>query len=71
MPAVLVIAAVGPLTVTQQTLSQGPGQDPGRGQNIVVATTEADSPARTSLALLAQVSEQRDPARPGVRADSG
>ncbi|MGW8782843.1 helix-turn-helix domain-containing protein [Streptomyces sp. NPDC055796] len=57
---------VGPLTVTQQTLSQGPGQD--QGQSIVVATTEADSPARTTLALLAQVTPQRDPARPGVRA---
>jgi hypothetical protein len=56
---------VGPLTVTQQTLSQGPGQ------NIVVATTEADSPARTTLALLAQVITQADPARPGARAEVG
>ncbi|QMU73030.1 helix-turn-helix domain-containing protein [Streptacidiphilus sp. P02-A3a] len=38
---------VGPLTVTQQTWSQGPDQ------NIVIATTEADSPSRTALALLA------------------
>ncbi|GGZ03500.1 transcriptional regulator [Streptomyces avidinii] len=59
---------VGPLTVTQQTLSQGraPGRD--QGQNIVVATTEADSPARTTLALLAQLTPQRNPARPGIRA---
>lgn len=56
---------VGPLTVTQQTLSQGPGQ------NIVVVTTEADSPARTTLALLAQVITQADPARPGARAEVG
>ncbi|WP_405533011.1 helix-turn-helix transcriptional regulator [Streptomyces avidinii] len=55
---------VGPLTVTQQTLSQGPDQ----AQNIVVATTEADSPARTTLALLAQLGPQHDPQRPGVRA---
>ncbi|MCX4782478.1 helix-turn-helix domain-containing protein [Streptomyces sp. NBC_01264] len=59
---------VGPLTVTQQTLSQGPGQE--QGQNIVVATTEADSPARTTLALLDQVTSQHGPARPGVRASS-
>ncbi|CAM5351301.1 transcriptional regulator [Streptomyces avidinii] len=56
---------VGPLTVTQQTLSQGPGP------NIVVATTEADSPARTALALLAQISPQGDPAQPGALADTG
>ncbi|MCX4551207.1 helix-turn-helix transcriptional regulator [Streptomyces sp. NBC_01387] len=56
---------VGPLTVTQQTLSQGPGQ------NIVVATTEADSPARTTLALLAQILTQGDPARPAARAEAG
>ncbi|MFF4425526.1 helix-turn-helix domain-containing protein [Streptomyces sp. NPDC001549] len=62
---------VGPLTVTQQTLSQGPGQEQGQGQNIVVATTGADSPARTTLALLAQVSPQHDPARPGIRSGSG
>ncbi|WP_234437752.1 helix-turn-helix domain-containing protein [Streptomyces sp. WM6368] len=62
---------VGPLTVTQQTLSQGQGQGQGQGQNIVVATTEADSPARTTLALLAQVTPQHDPARPGIRAGSG
>ncbi|MGH3375608.1 MAG: helix-turn-helix domain-containing protein [Actinoallomurus sp.] len=43
---------VGSLTVTQQTLSQGPGQ------NIVVATAEAGSPSRAALALLAQVITQ-------------
>ncbi|MFD6969070.1 helix-turn-helix domain-containing protein [Streptomyces sp. NPDC059949] len=64
---------VGPLTVTQQTLSQGPnqGRSHDQGQNIVVATTEADSPARTTLALLAQVSQQPDPARPGILTGSG
>ena len=56
---------VGPLTVTQQTWSQGPGQ------NIVVATTEADSPARTALTLLAQALTPADPARPGVRTQAG
>ncbi|MCY0944973.1 helix-turn-helix domain-containing protein [Streptomyces antarcticus] len=60
---------VGPLTVTQQTLSQGQG--PGPGQNIVVATTAADSPARTALALLAQIGRPGDPARPGTLADTG
>lgn len=60
---------VGPLTVTQQTLSQGLGPD--QGQNIVVATTGADSPARTTLALLDQVTSQHDPARQGIRAGSG
>jgi len=39
---------VGSLTVTQQTLSCGPGPV------VVVATTEPDSPSRTALALLAQ-----------------
>ena len=56
---------VGPLTVTQQTWSQEPGQ------NIVIATTEADSPSRTALALLAQAIAQGDPVRPGLRADVG
>ncbi|MFF1413065.1 helix-turn-helix domain-containing protein [Streptomyces sp. NPDC058289] len=56
---------LGPLTVTQQTLSQGPSQ------NIVVATTEADSPARTALALLAHVTPKGDPAGPGAPADAG
>ncbi|MEU6903127.1 helix-turn-helix domain-containing protein [Streptomyces virginiae] len=59
---------VGPLTVTQQTLSQGLGPD--QGQNIVVATTEADSTARTALALLDQVTPQHDPVRRGIRAGS-
>ncbi len=62
---------VGPLTVTQQTLSQGQGQGQGQGQNIVVATTEADSPARTTLALLAQLTPQHDPEQPGIPACSG
>ncbi|MFJ9033676.1 helix-turn-helix domain-containing protein [Streptomyces sp. NPDC102274] len=39
---------VGPLTVIQQTLHNGPGPD------VVVATTEADSASRAALALLAQ-----------------
>lgn len=39
---------VGTLTVTQQTLNLGPGP------NIVVATTKAGSPSRTTLALLDQ-----------------
>ncbi|WP_446038270.1 helix-turn-helix domain-containing protein [Streptomyces sp. SID1121] len=60
---------VGPLTVTQQTLSQGPGQ------NIVVATTEAGSPSRTTLALLGQTlarpGTQGDPVRPRARAEAG
>ncbi|MGW6943628.1 helix-turn-helix domain-containing protein [Streptomyces xanthophaeus] len=56
---------LGPLTVTQQTLSQGPGQ------NIVVATTEAGSPARTALSLLAHIGPQDAPARPGALADAG
>ncbi|NDZ78337.1 helix-turn-helix transcriptional regulator [Streptomyces sp. SID10853] len=59
---------VGPLTVTQQTLGQGPDQ------NIVVATTQAGSPARTTLALLSQLTAggtvQGDPARPGTRAEA-
>ena len=58
---------VGPLTVTQQTWSQGPGQ------NLVAVTTEPGSPARSALALLAQAVTvqavaQADPARPGARA---
>ncbi|MET8629052.1 helix-turn-helix transcriptional regulator [Kitasatospora sp. NPDC004669] len=56
---------VGPLTVVQQTLSQGPGP------NIVVATTEAESPSRAALALLAQAVAQNtipaDPVRTGPR----
>jgi transcriptional regulator with XRE-family HTH domain len=43
---------VGSLTVTQQTLSYGPG--PG----VVVATAETGSPSRTALALLAQAIAQ-------------
>jgi hypothetical protein len=59
---------VGPLTVTQQTLSYGPG--PG----IVVATAEADSPSQAALTLLAQAvrhtTGQDAPVRPQVRAAS-
>ncbi|MDP9842795.1 helix-turn-helix domain-containing protein [Streptosporangium lutulentum] len=51
---------VGPLTVTQQTLSHGPGP------NIVVATAEAGSPSRTALTLLAQVTAPAAPAWPGT-----
>ncbi|WP_326809282.1 helix-turn-helix transcriptional regulator [Streptomyces sp. NBC_01775] len=43
---------VGPLTVTLQTLSSGPG--PG----VVVATTEAGSSSRAALALLAQATSE-------------
>jgi hypothetical protein len=60
---------VGPLTVVQQTLSHGPGP------NMVVATTEAGSPSRAALALLAQVVTQdtvpADPAQPTPRAEAG
>jgi transcriptional regulator with XRE-family HTH domain len=60
---------VGPLTVVQQTLSHGPGP------NTVVATTEASSPSRAALALLAQVITQdtvpAEPAQPAPRADVG
>jgi transcriptional regulator with XRE-family HTH domain len=56
---------VGALTVTQQTLSQEPGQ------SIVVATAPTHSPARTTLALLAQATAQADPSRLGARADTG
>ena len=49
---------VGTLTVTQQTLSYGPGPV------IVVATAEPDSPARSALTLLAQAT-----ARPGFAAE--
>ena len=59
---------VGPLTVIQQTLSNGPG--PG----IVVATTEADSPSRAALTLLAQAVRHTTgpgvPVRPKARAAS-
>ncbi|MFE4832329.1 helix-turn-helix domain-containing protein [Streptomyces sp. NPDC056672] len=52
---------VGTLTVTQQTLSHGPGP------SIVVATTEAGSPSRTALALLAQATAPAIPSRPKAR----
>ncbi|WP_381793322.1 helix-turn-helix domain-containing protein [Streptomyces niveus] len=52
---------VGTLTVTQQTLNLGPGP------NIVVATTKAGSPSRTTLALLAQATaEVTAPAAPAA-----
>ncbi|MET9480220.1 hypothetical protein [Streptomyces sp. NPDC006638] len=56
---------VGPLTVTQQSLSQGPGR------NVVVATTEAGSPSRTAPALLAQPVSRGDALRPGARTEAG
>lgn len=60
---------VGQLTVVQQTLSHGPGP------HVVVATTEAGSPSRAALALLAQsVTRSTVPAEPprsGARADAG
>ncbi|QHY98692.1 Helix-turn-helix protein [Streptomyces sp. S4.7] len=43
---------VGALTVTQQTLNVGPGP------TVVVATTRAGSPSRTTLALLAEVATE-------------
>jgi transcriptional regulator with XRE-family HTH domain len=51
---------IGSLTVTQQTLSSGPGPV------VVVATTEPDSPSRAALTLLAQAT-----ARAGVFAEPG
>ncbi|MFD9462456.1 helix-turn-helix domain-containing protein [Streptomyces sp. NPDC060027] len=60
---------VGPLTVLQQTLSHG------AGPSVVVATTEAGSPSRAALALLARAITRDDvpaaPARPGTPAGSG
>ncbi|MGW6746180.1 helix-turn-helix domain-containing protein [Streptomyces sp. NPDC055025] len=55
---------VGTLTVTQQTLSQGPGP------SVVVATTEAGSPSRTALALLAQATAPATPSRPKAHVGS-
>ncbi|MEU0282276.1 helix-turn-helix transcriptional regulator [Streptomyces sp. NPDC006195] len=55
---------VGSLTVTQQTLSHGPGP------SIVVATTKAGSPSRTALALLAQATAPAIPSRPKTRVSS-
>ncbi|WP_055563384.1 helix-turn-helix domain-containing protein [Streptomyces atriruber] len=62
---------VGPLTVVQQSMSSG------RGPAVVVATTEAGSPSRAALALLAQATGEgaaradlsRDAARPRPRAE--
>lgn len=50
---------VGPLTVILQTLSSVPGP------NVVVATTEAGSPSRAALALLAQATSEAT-TRPGL-----
>ncbi|WP_328561962.1 helix-turn-helix transcriptional regulator [Streptomyces coelicoflavus] len=56
---------VGSLTVTQQTLSHGPGPV------VVVATTAPDSPSRAGLTLLARAAAQAgssaEPARTGPR----
>ncbi|KOV83319.1 helix-turn-helix transcriptional regulator [Nocardia sp. NRRL S-836] len=49
---------VGPLTVTQQTLSTGPGP------SVVVATAAAGSPSHTTLTLLAQATAPNTPLRP-------
>ncbi|WP_369223327.1 helix-turn-helix domain-containing protein [Streptomyces sp. R39] len=46
---------VGPLTVVQQTMGSG------QGPVVVVATTEAGSPSRTALALLAQATGEVAP----------
>ncbi|MGW7349459.1 helix-turn-helix domain-containing protein [Streptomyces sp. NPDC054854] len=60
---------VGPLTVMQQTLSQGPGP------SVVVATTAAGSPSRAALDLLARVidrsSTQTHPASSDTRLSVG
>ncbi|MFF3846863.1 helix-turn-helix domain-containing protein [Streptomyces sp. NPDC002328] len=66
---------VGPLTVVQQSLSSGPGPI------VVVATTQADSPSRAALTLLAgavsqattQAAPLTDPeqTRPRPRAGKG
>lgn len=60
---------VGPLTVTQQTLSHGPGPV------VVVATTEPDSSSRAALALLAQATApsglSAEPARMRSRVGRG
>jgi transcriptional regulator with XRE-family HTH domain len=54
---------VGPLTVIQQTLSSGPGPV------VVVATAQAGSSSRTTLALLAQASSPAT-AQAGLLTDS-
>lgn len=58
---------VGTLTVTQQTLSHGPGPV------VVVGTTEPDSPSRAAMMLLNQLTAPvrvlAGPARPRVGAD--
>jgi len=56
---------VGPLTVMQQTLSQGPGP------SVVVATTVAGSPSRAALELLAQATARTVPARSDSRLSTG
>ncbi|MET7695575.1 helix-turn-helix transcriptional regulator [Streptomyces sp. NPDC005483] len=52
---------VGALTVTQQTLSHGPGP------HTVVATAAAGSPSQTALTLLAQATAPATPVRPGTQ----
>ncbi|MFR0359262.1 helix-turn-helix domain-containing protein [Streptomyces sediminimaris] len=60
---------VGPLTVVQQTLSQGPGP------TLVVTTTDTGSASRAALALLAQAVRQdnvpAEPARTKSRTGTG
>ena len=60
---------VGSLTVTQQTLSHGPGPV------VVVATTEPDSPSRAALTLLTQATARSgsstEPARTRSRMRQG
>ncbi|MFG2956320.1 helix-turn-helix domain-containing protein [Streptomyces sp. NPDC048291] len=64
---------VGPLTVIQQTMSSG------QGPVVVVATTEAGSPSRAALTLLAQATGEcaaraglsSDAVQPRPRADRG
>ncbi|MET8451918.1 helix-turn-helix transcriptional regulator [Streptomyces sp. NPDC005209] len=60
---------VGPLTVSQQTLSHGPGP------SVVVATTDTGSPSRAALALLAQAvtqgTVQADPVQTVPRVGKG
>ncbi|MFE1443245.1 helix-turn-helix domain-containing protein [Streptomyces sp. NPDC058739] len=56
---------VGSLTVTQQTLNQGPGN------SVVVATTAAGSPSRAAVELLAQATVRAAPARSDSRPGIG
>ncbi|MEV0090661.1 helix-turn-helix transcriptional regulator [Streptomyces sp. NPDC050738] len=56
---------IGTLTVTQQTLSHGPGP------TTVVATAAAGSPSRTALTLLGQAIAPATPVRPGSQVSTG